>query len=487
MMHATTVERWSQSNKYGPYPFVVADDLEFHRALREEIHRDVAMLKQVYPYVCGLWLCPMAACKIVPAFTILENPSAAAGLHVIGPRMARRRGAPSEASLLRQLAAERRRHRELKTLVSEMDVPPTCYWKGPELAAAKRRRLRAKTHVQQLVSTLRQVRESEPWQLGEGSFGRVLLGRQAGSGELVALKVIPHGSGDGNDTLAVAQLRTEAEVLALMTERREPGFPRLLHCATQDVAGRSSLVLAMELLGPNIDDLWWEATGGTSFSVASTLRIGRQMLARLQHLHSAGFVHNDVSPRNFCMGRGHDAVEAAVGVKSEDRTSVVHLVDFGSATPVCGQLMTDEFRGTWLFAGAPSHTGGLPRACTPADDIASLVNCLIYLGSGSLPWEHSSSEAESEAAKKTVMAEQLTSLLPEALGGPVGRLWQLARQAHRSPLINIHEYAYDADWPTACRAALGADVMPCGSNAPNYDWEEVGITWSASGEIMHAR
>ena len=314
----------------------------------------------------------------------------------------------------------------------------------------------------------------------------MLLGRQAGSGELVALKVIPHGSGDGNDTLAVAQLRTEAEVLALMTERREPGFPRLLHCATQDVVGRSSLVLAMELLGPNIDDLWWEATGGTSFSVASTLRIGRQMLARLQHLHAAGFVHNDVSPRNFCMGRGHDAVEAAGGVKSADRTSMVHLVDFGSATPV-GQLMTDEFRGTWLFAGAPSNTGGLPRACTPADDIASLVHCLVYLGSGSLPWEHSRSEAESEAAKKAAMAEQLTSLLPEALGGPVGRLWQLARQAHRSPPINMHEYAYDAGWPTACRAALGADVMPCGSNAPYYDWEEVGVTWSASGEIMHAR
>jgi len=30
-LHATTVERWSQTKKYGAYPFVVADDLEFHK------------------------------------------------------------------------------------------------------------------------------------------------------------------------------------------------------------------------------------------------------------------------------------------------------------------------------------------------------------------------------------------------------------------------------------------------------------------------
>ena len=72
--------------------------------------------------------------------------------------------------------------------------------------------------------------------------------------------------------------------------------------------------MAMDLLGPSLAELFHFCDG--RFSLKTTLKIGYQMIERLQHLHSKGLVHRDIKPDNILMG-------------ANDQSHLVHLVDFG--------------------------------------------------------------------------------------------------------------------------------------------------------------
>ena len=199
------------------------------------------------------------------AFTILEVSTSAqdkqvSSLHIIGPRKVRRTAVPNEDSLQRQLKAAQSRHRKLAKSIGALDAPRTRAWNAQEIRALKRSKVRTRDHIEHLEATLRRLRDAQCWQLGNGAFGRILLGQQS-TGDLVAIKLVPlaakdSAAKDGGANLGamsddeVVELHTEAEVLSLMTSRNEPGFPRLLHCAKQLVLGQQSMVLVMELLGP---------------------------------------------------------------------------------------------------------------------------------------------------------------------------------------------------------------------------------------------
>ena len=247
---------------------------------------------------------------------------------------------------------------------------------------------------------------------------------------------------------------------------------------------------ASQLLGPSIDELLWATSGGTTLSTPCVLRLAAEMLARLQALHAAGYVHNDVSLRNFCMGRGGEALvaggtRAKASPPDDSCASTVYLVDFGLATRV-GGYAENTTTGTPLFASAAAHRGQR-RRCEPADDLEALCFILAYLGSGALPWEHANASADVFAAKQAVRADQLTEGLPQSLADAIGALWRLARVG-RPPATRsestaaVAEYACDAPWPTACRDALLGLAAP----AP-YDWETAGISWSSTGEIQRQR
>ncbi|MEQ2183988.1 hypothetical protein GOODEAATRI_003481, partial [Goodea atripinnis] len=60
--------------------------------------------------------------------------------------------------------------------------------------------------------------------------------------------------------------------------------------------------VVMELQGRNLADLRRSMPRGT-FSISTTLRLGRQILEAIESIHSVGFLHRDIKPSNFAMGR----------------------------------------------------------------------------------------------------------------------------------------------------------------------------------------
>lgn len=75
-------------------------------------------------------------------------------------------------------------------------------------------------------------------------------------------------------------------------------------------------VMVMDILGPSLEDLFQYC--GRKFSMKTTLMIGEQMITRLESMHNVNFIHRDMKPDNFLVGKGK-------------KQGMVYMIDFGLA------------------------------------------------------------------------------------------------------------------------------------------------------------
>lgn len=104
------------------------------------------------------------------------------------------------------------------------------------------------------------------------------------------------------------QLHFEARLYEML--RNEEGFPSARHFGKE----KTYNFLAMELLGPNIEDLY--AANNFKFSMKCVCIMASQMITRLESLHKHDFLHRDIKPENFLVGR-------------LKRASIIYLCDMG--------------------------------------------------------------------------------------------------------------------------------------------------------------
>ncbi|KAI4880542.1 hypothetical protein NFI96_018569, partial [Prochilodus magdalenae] len=135
--------------------------------------------------------------------------------------------------------------------------------------------------------------------------------------------------------------------------------------------------VVMELQGRNLADLRRTMSHGT-FSVSTTLRLGRQILEAIESIHSVGFLHRDIKPSNFAMGR------------LERTCRTCYMLDFGLArqfTNSCQEVRPPRpvagFRGTVRYASINAHKN---KEMGRHDDLWSLFYMLVEFMVGQLPW-----------------------------------------------------------------------------------------------------
>ncbi|XP_078089748.1 tau-tubulin kinase 2-like isoform X4 [Mustelus asterias] len=200
--------------------------------------------------------------------------------------------------------------------------------------------------------------------IGGGGFGEIYEAVDFLTQENVALKV---------ESAQQPKQVLKMEVAVLKKLQGKDHVCRFIGCGRND---RFNYVV-MQLQGRNLADLRRSQSRGT-FSISTTLRLGKQILEAIESIHTVGFLHRDIKPSNFAMGRFPSTCRKCF------------MLDFGLArqfTNSCGDVRPPRvvagFRGTVRYASINAHKN---REMGRHDDLWSLFYMLVEFIVGQLPW-----------------------------------------------------------------------------------------------------
>ena len=202
-------------------------------------------------------------------------------------------------------------------------------------------------------------------QLGKGSFGTVFSGINLETNEKVAIKT--EQVSDKTHCMLL-----EAEATKLNKLQNHKGIPKLHFFGKTEKKN----ILVMELLGRTLNELFVHCN--KKFTLLTVCLLGCEMLKLIEFIHEKTFIHRDIKPDNFMMGK-------------DEKEDVLYLIDFGLSKRYIstkgvhipyktGKSMT----GTARYCSVFTHEG---IEQSRRDDLESIGYVLIYFLKGSLPWQ----------------------------------------------------------------------------------------------------
>ena len=206
--------------------------------------------------------------------------------------------------------------------------------------------------------------------LGTGAFGAVFRVRRVSDEKEMAMKCESSG-------VKKEVLRYEAEVLATAMKINSPHIVQLEGRGA--IRGRFVFIV-MRLVGRNLWDLRLQQPD-KKFSLNTALKVAEQTLAGVRDLHRAGFLHRDIKPPNFAIGREEDG-----------NLHTVYILDFGLSRKfrTTGKDLRMPrskvaFRGTTRYASLATLDA---KEQSRKDDVESWWYMTVEFMLGSLPWKH---------------------------------------------------------------------------------------------------
>ena len=199
--------------------------------------------------------------------------------------------------------------------------------------------------------------------IGKGAFGLVFLGTNIKTNKDVAIKI--------ESKEAIPQtLKSEAFIVVDLGGQL--GFPKLKSY------GKTSKynILIESLLGKSLENIFNE--NGKQFSLDELCMIAIQILERIESLHFKNFIHRDIKPDNFLIGKKDP--------------NIIYLIDFGLAKKFRSKKTgrhinfkkTGRLTGTIRYSSPNALSGGEQSR---KDDLISIGYMLVYFFNSKLPWQ----------------------------------------------------------------------------------------------------
>ena len=201
-------------------------------------------------------------------------------------------------------------------------------------------------------------------QLGKGGFGQIYLGRNLKENKKIAIKVEDNSNNHSH-------LYLEYDILK--TLQGWEGIPHIYKYRQ----GHKHNYLIMELLGKSLDRLFSDCK--KHFSMKTIFEIGYQLIQRIELVHSKGYIHRDIKPGNFVLGRG-------------ENNKIIYIIDFGLSKRYIDKQTNKHIpykegkglTGTARYVSLFTHYG---IEQSRRDDIEGIAFNLIYFARGKLPWQ----------------------------------------------------------------------------------------------------
>uniref|UniRef100_A0A915CJI7 Protein kinase domain-containing protein n=1 Tax=Parascaris univalens TaxID=6257 RepID=A0A915CJI7_PARUN len=205
--------------------------------------------------------------------------------------------------------------------------------------------------------------------LGKGGFGAVYEVRRLSDGDVFAMKC------------ELIDVRKRVLIMDCNVLRGAQCLGSKHFCEIYDRGKQPERFrfLIMKLVGRNLWDLRVERRQ-QRFTLNTALKAAEQCLECIEHLHKIGFLHRDIKPGNFAIGRPEN---------NEHHT--IFMLDFG----LCRQFSTADkdlrlpremapFRGTTRYA---SITALKQLEQSRKDDVESWFYVTVEWTTGALPWK----------------------------------------------------------------------------------------------------
>ena len=136
-------------------------------------------------------------------------------------------------------------------------------------------------------------------------------------------------------------------------------------------------ILIMELLGHSLENLF--QSKNRKFSLKTTCMLGIQMVDRIEYVHSRKFIHRDIKPDNFAMGRNKNG-------------HILYILDFGLSKKFWSSsrqshipfITGKKLTGTARYASVNALSG---YEQSRRDDLESIGYIIMYFLRGSLTWQ----------------------------------------------------------------------------------------------------
>ncbi|RDX67566.1 Mitogen-activated protein kinase kinase kinase 3, partial [Mucuna pruriens] len=200
--------------------------------------------------------------------------------------------------------------------------------------------------------------------IGSGAFGRVYMGMNLDTGELIAIKQVLIAPGSAFKENTQANIRELEEEVKLLKNLKHPNIVRYLGTAREE----DSLNILLEFVpGGSISSLLGKFG---SFPESVIKMYTKQLLLGLEYLHNNGIIHRDIKGANILV----------------DNKGCIKLADFGASKKVV-ELATingaKSMKGTahWMSPEVILQTGH-----TISTDIWSVACTVIEMTTGKPPW-----------------------------------------------------------------------------------------------------